>query len=550
MSNDNEFEEIHNVIRSRRNLPHIQEKLNIPRENRNPSFYDLFGLDSGSVTKEEVEKRYREVESKFSDREFEREHRRESREICEALEQAKEILLDESKRSAYNKWLLGDEMEEPVQGESDEPIGPKEEVELEKPDRQEPSEQEMHQPEEDSAKTGEPKPGQQEASEQEPSEQEKIEHLREMLSGMVQDSSITKAQQEQLAERARELELTEVENKVANMLRREGVRVLPEEQEQQDDKSPEREQQVQEREREEQQDQRQREEYGKRLRLISMAAAAVFLVIISSVAAYFLFIRSAPEVKINPPPVQPQNELRGTKTKTVETKGENTENVTEVTAIEKPGRVEPVRVDVNSVLAKVEMELNSDVRTLESSKDDTMPTSDMEFFAGPKDDTALVIDIETASMDTSQKDINEKFQSIYSFASAKVKAEYNDKILLEAQEKIFLSPKRAFPKIILHYKNLVSVAVDNEADTIVVFGLGRPPADASNQAQAKLLAHRAAVVDAYRWIGHVARWIDKPEAPFSDLSADVKGAEVIKEFWIPRQLYIVKVAAPLSKNLP
>lgn len=162
-----------------------------------------------------------------------------------------------------------------------------------------------------------------------------------------------------------------------------------------------------------------------------------------------------------------------------------------------------------------------------------------------KHDTALVGDIESASKDTSPKDAKNPFQLIYSLASAEVSTKDNDKTLIEAQEQVFLSREN-----VSHHKYLVSVAVDREADAIVVFGLGRPPSDASSPLQARLLARRAAIVDAYRWVGHAARWVKEPEAPFSNLSADVKDTKVINEFWVPNQLYMVKVIAPLSSNLP
>lgn len=102
MPDETEFEKLHERIRNY--LGHIQKRLDIPKDNTDISGYDLFKLTPGAVTETEVQRRHLEATQRFRGG-FDRMYGEASREIRSALEQAKAILLDVSKRAAYDRWL-------------------------------------------------------------------------------------------------------------------------------------------------------------------------------------------------------------------------------------------------------------------------------------------------------------------------------------------------------------------------------------------------------------------------------------------------------------
>ncbi|MBI1925207.1 formylglycine-generating enzyme family protein [Candidatus Poribacteria bacterium] len=101
MPDKTEFEELHKRIR--RYLGFIQERLEIPADNTDPSGYDLFKLTPDALT-EDIQSRHLEATQRFRGG-FDRMYGEASREIRSALEQAKAILLNTSKRAAYDRWL-------------------------------------------------------------------------------------------------------------------------------------------------------------------------------------------------------------------------------------------------------------------------------------------------------------------------------------------------------------------------------------------------------------------------------------------------------------
>lgn len=93
--------------------------------------------------------------------------------------------------------------------------------------------------------------------------------------------------------------------------------------------------------------------------------------------------------------------------------------------------------------------------------------------------------------------------------------------------------------------------------TIVATGMGIAPPSAINIAQAKALARRAAVVDAYRQMAEtisgvqvtsestVQMFIAQSDITRTKVEATIKGARVIKEGMTPEGAYEVTMAVPM-----
>lgn len=159
-------------------------------------------------------------------------------------------------------------------------------------------------------------------------------------------------------------------------------------------------------------------------------------------------------------------------------------------------------------------------------------------------ETAIEYYEQAVSKEPALADQDYRRKITYGLAIKLISDKDEHKRILQAQNEVMQNPTAVASR-----RKLVSVAVDRNKDTITVFGLGLPPKDAK-EAQAKLLAQRGARVDTYRWIAHIARWIQQPEASISELSGRVKGAREVKKYPLRHQAVLVKVEAPLSANLP
>ncbi len=98
---------------------------------------------------------------------------------------------------------------------------------------------------------------------------------------------------------------------------------------------------------------------------------------------------------------------------------------------------------------------------------------------------------------------------------------------------------------------------DWNASVITVEGMGIPPANAYNAVQARMLARRAAMVDAYRQIAEAVKGVNVDSETtvenmmiLSDrtttrVDALVQGARIVDEYTIPEGGYAVKMQVPL-----
>ncbi len=98
---------------------------------------------------------------------------------------------------------------------------------------------------------------------------------------------------------------------------------------------------------------------------------------------------------------------------------------------------------------------------------------------------------------------------------------------------------------------------DWNASVITVEGMGIPPANAYNAVQARMLARRAAMVDAYRQIAEAVKGVNVDSETtvenmmiLSDrtttrVNALVQGARIVEEYAIPEGGYAVKMQVPL-----
>ena len=131
---------------------------------------------------------------------------------------------------------------------------------------------------------------------------------------------------------------------------------------------------------------------------------------------------------------------------------------------------------------------------------------------------------------------------LLSWAVAKSAAE--DTTLLSAQKRVWLNQQNIEAR-----KVLLDLAVDNENDVIIAFGIGRAPENATIPTIKKRLASRGALMVASAWVGRLAIWSKKGiESPF-DVSANVIGVSTIYQTWIGEQFMLLKAEAPLEANL-
>jgi len=134
-----------------------------------------------------------------------------------------------------------------------------------------------------------------------------------------------------------------------------------------------------------------------------------------------------------------------------------------------------------------------------------------------------------------------RIELLYGLAEDEFTSSPMDSEILRLQKMVFFNPQA-----IEYRKKLRKVAF--VGDRIIVFGLGLKPEGSVSETQAKLLALRAARVDAQRWLAYHISWqkygFDKPLAR---VSAKVPGGSILKEVNLGFGAYLVKME--LSRKL-
>jgi hypothetical protein len=139
---------------------------------------------------------------------------------------------------------------------------------------------------------------------------------------------------------------------------------------------------------------------------------------------------------------------------------------------------------------------------------------------------------------------NASFLSGILYGWALSESEADDTPILKAQRQVLLTPLQLTVR-----SELLSVAVDTKNDSIQVFGVGIAPRNITSSEQERMLAREAALTDAYAWVARLAMWskvgVDAP----LDVSQKLSNVRTLKEYWIGREVFAVKVKAPLKKNM-
>ncbi len=139
---------------------------------------------------------------------------------------------------------------------------------------------------------------------------------------------------------------------------------------------------------------------------------------------------------------------------------------------------------------------------------------------------------------------NASFLSGILYGWAISESEADDTPLLKAQRQVLLTPLQLTVR-----NELLSVAVDTKNDSIQVFGVGIAPRNITSSEQERILAREAALTDAYAWVARLAMWTKTGvDAPL-DVSQKLSNVRTLKEYWIGREVFAVKVKAPLKKNM-
>lgn len=128
-----------------------------------------------------------------------------------------------------------------------------------------------------------------------------------------------------------------------------------------------------------------------------------------------------------------------------------------------------------------------------------------------------------------------RIELLYGLAGDEFASSPMDSEILKLQKMVFSNPQA-----IEHRKKLGEVACIG--DRIIVFGLGLEPEDSTNDVQARLLALRAAKMDAQRWLAYHISWekygFDKP---LGRISAKVPSGSIVKEVNLGFGAYLVKM---------
>ena len=139
---------------------------------------------------------------------------------------------------------------------------------------------------------------------------------------------------------------------------------------------------------------------------------------------------------------------------------------------------------------------------------------------------------------------NASFLSGILYGWALSESEADDTPILKAQRQVLLTPLQLTVR-----SELLSVAVDSKNDSIQVFGVGIAPKNITSSEQERMLAREAALTDAYAWVARLAMWTKMGvDAPL-DVSQKLSNVRTLKEYWIGREVFAVKVKAPLKKNM-
>jgi hypothetical protein len=139
---------------------------------------------------------------------------------------------------------------------------------------------------------------------------------------------------------------------------------------------------------------------------------------------------------------------------------------------------------------------------------------------------------------------NASFLSGILYGWALSESEADDTPILKAQRQVLLTPLQLTVR-----SELLSVSVDSKNDFIQVFGVGIAPRNITSSEQERILAREAALTDAYAWLARLAMWTKMGvDAPL-DVSQKLSDVRTLKEYWIGREVFAVKVRAPLKKNM-
>lgn len=127
-----------------------------------------------------------------------------------------------------------------------------------------------------------------------------------------------------------------------------------------------------------------------------------------------------------------------------------------------------------------------------------------------------------------------RIELLYGLAGDKLAFE-RDLEVLRLQKIVFLNPQA------VEYRKKLREAA-SVGDRVIAFGLGLEPEDSVNKAQDRLLALRAAKVDAQRWLAYHISWkkygFDKP---LGRVSVKVPVGAILKEVNLGFGAYLIKM---------
>jgi len=128
-----------------------------------------------------------------------------------------------------------------------------------------------------------------------------------------------------------------------------------------------------------------------------------------------------------------------------------------------------------------------------------------------------------------------RIELLYGLAGDEFASSPMDSEILRLQKMVFLHPQAT------EYRKKLS-QVASVGYTIVVFGLGLEPEDSQNETQGKLMALRAAKIDAQRWLAYHISWEEYGfDKPLGRISAKVPGGRILEEVDLGFGAYLIKM---------